>query len=328
MEPQAASSPVTERAQGAVGFLAGFTVIVAAIEFLFLRTGTRTLIHIPGLDQFETPIGLLAEIGRLAYYLAIVLVIVSLGYLLARKARSSRRADVVSSALVAAFLVMAVLARLEVVSSIVSGWSSMVVLVGLTVALWTDVRWIPVGLFIGASIAAGWSVLGQGQGGGLSGSSVDGLIVFAEVMLLLAALTSPLLMRRRLTRSSVIVGAVVALVTAGAFAAGGSTVSILVLWNVGVPGWLPGIAYALGLGALSAAVWLGLSGGARLSAIGLVLLLVGGVGVISTYQTGLVVAALLILSEADRTTDWEPETALSSSAVDLGHTEEAGLPVG
>lgn len=319
---------MSERASGAATFLAGLLAIVAATEFLLLRTATRTLIHIPGLGRFETPIEWLAEIGRFAYYLAVVLLVGALGYLAARKSRSNRRADVVSGALVAVFLVVAVLARLGMISSVTVGWVSMVVLVGLTVTLWQGLRWVPVGLFVGSSVAAGWSVLGQGAGGGLSGATVDMLIVLAEVMLLLAAITSPLLMRRRLTRSSIVFGAVVAVVTAGAFAGGGSTLSILILWNIGVPGWLPGLAYALGLGALGVSIWLGFSGGTRQTAIGLILLFVGGVGVISTYQTGLVVVALLVISEARRGVFSPASQSQPAPVTELVEAEEALSPVG
>jgi hypothetical protein len=79
--------------------------------------------------------------------------------------------------------------------------------------------------------------------------------------------------------------------------AGASTLSILVLWNLGVPGWLPGIAYALALGSLVATLLSALASGRRLTAIGLVLLVAGGIGTISTYQTGLVLTAVLLLGD-------------------------------
>jgi hypothetical protein len=119
---------------------------------------------------------------------------------------------------------------------------------------------------------------------------------------------------------------VAALVTAWAFTTGGSTLSILVLWNIGVPGWLPGIAYALGLGALTTAIWVGMSTGTRLSVVALVLLLAGGVGVISTYQTGLVFAALLIMGEAQARGG-----PVASVSTPVGELEDAGAalsPVG
>lgn len=311
-----------ERTDDTVRFATTLLGIVALVELLLLRTGTRVLIHIPGLGRFETPIELLAEVGRLVYYLAVVLLIATLAFLMLSRVRSDSRVEVASGWLVAAFLLLALLARIEVVSSVVAGWASLAMLAVLAVILWRGVQWAPVGLFAASSVAAGWSVLGQGDGGGLSGSSVDTLILLAEVTLLLAAITSPVLIGRRPTGPSLLVGAVVGLITAGAFAAGGSTLSILVLWNIGVPGWLPGLAYALGLGALTTSLWLAFSTGAHLRGLGLVLLLAGGVGVISTYQTGLVFAGLLVLSEAHR------GEATSDVAVlrDRDQALEAGVP--
>lgn len=317
-----------ERADGIVGFLAGMLGVAALAEFFLLRTGTRTLIHIPGLGRFEAPIEILAEVGRLAYYLAVVLLVLTLGYLAGRQLSTGTSSGLWIGGLVGGFLLVAFLARLGLMSSAMAGWLSLALLGGLTLLLWQGARWIPVGLFSLSSIAAGWSVLGQGDGGGLSGSAVDTLIVLAEITLLSAALTSPLLMGHRPTGSSLVAGGMAALVTALAFATGGSTLSILVLWNIGVPGWLPGLAYALGVGALTTAVWLGVSSGARLRVIALVLLLAGGVGVISTYQTGLVFAALLVIGEAQARRGSVAPESLSPPAIEFEDTGASLSAVG
>ncbi|HEY4606071.1 MAG TPA: hypothetical protein VIH55_00365, partial [Acidimicrobiia bacterium] len=72
--------------------LLGFVVVV---ELVLLRTGTRTLIHIPGLGRFESQIGLLAEVGRLAYYLAVVLAVATLAALAYHGLRAKTRRHMV-----------------------------------------------------------------------------------------------------------------------------------------------------------------------------------------------------------------------------------------
>jgi hypothetical protein len=104
---------------------------------------------------------------------------------------------------------------------------------------------------------------------------------------------------------------------AAAFAGGASTLSIMVLWNLGVPGWLPGIAFALAFGGIVTAVWSAMASGDRVTAIGIVLLLGGGVGLISTYQTGLALAAILLLAE--------PRTMGQERTVEVGSTADYAL---
>lgn len=51
-----------------VAGVSGLLGVLALAELILLRTGTRALIHIPGLGRFETPIRILAEVWRFAYY--------------------------------------------------------------------------------------------------------------------------------------------------------------------------------------------------------------------------------------------------------------------
>jgi len=139
--------------------------------------------------------------------------------------------------------------------------------------------------------------LGQVARSGLTGAQVDMLVLAAEGLLVLAGATAPLLLARPPTRLALVAGAGATVLVAAAFAGGASTFSIMVLWNLGVPGWLPGIAFALAFGGIVTAVWSAMASGDRVTAIGIVLLLGGGVGLISTYQTGLAVAAILLLAE-------------------------------
>lgn len=285
--------------------LPGLLGVLALGELVLLRTGTRTLVHIPGLGRYETPIRILAEVGRFAYYLAVVSLVAVLAILAYQgiRTRTLRRVTGGVGALV--FLAVAGAGRVEILAAPVVGWTSLVLLIVVTAAVWRGLRTLPIGFFVLGWAAAGWTVLGQGAMGGLSGRQVDILMLTAEISLLLSAVTAPLLLKGPPPRMAILVGLGVALVGVGAFASGASTLSILILWNLGVPGWLPGVAYALALGSIVTTLWSALATGQRLTAIGLLLLIAGGLGTISTYQTGLVLTGVLLLGDAMAGTGWD-----------------------
>jgi hypothetical protein len=293
--------------------LPGLLGVLAFGELVLLRTGTRTLVHIPGLGRYETPIRILAEVGRFAYYLAVVSLVAVLAILAYQGIRTRTPRHVIGGVGALVFLAVAGAGRLEILSAPVVGWASLVLLVTVTATVWRGLRTLPIGFFVLGWAAAGWTVLGQGTMGGLSGRQVDTLMLTAEISLILSAVTAPLLLKGPPSRLAILAGLGVALVGVGAFVSGSSTLSILILWNLGVPGWLPGIAYALALGSLVMTLWSALATGQRLTAIGLVLLIAGGIGTISTYQTGLVLAALLLLGEAMDGTGWEPTETIARS---------------
>jgi hypothetical protein len=275
--------------------LARWLGIVVVAELVLLRSGTRTLIHIPGLDSFETSIGLVSEVGRFAYYLAVVLVLVVLGFICHAGWLARTRPGSAVAGLVAVFVVAALLGRIGVIPVPAVGWVSLAVLVGLLMTTEGGVRNVPVALFVAAWVFASWSVLGQELGGGISGRAVDVATVAAEGLLLLALAATPLLVRRKIPKAAIMAGsAVFVLVTAG-LQAGGATLSILTLWNLGVPGWFPPVTYGLAFGGLTLALWSSLAARSAVIACGLVLLVGSGVGPISTYQTGLAVVAVVFL---------------------------------
>ena len=294
-------------------------VLVASVlaELFLLRTATRTLIHIPGIGDVEAPIRVVAETGRFAYYLAVVSVTVTLAILGFRHVRSAAPRRVIAGVATLAFLLIAGVGRLEGVPSHTAGWLTVVVLVVVASMTWRGPGSIPVGLFVLGSVAAGWSSLGQVAGSGLTGAQVDMLVLAAESLLVLAGATAPLLLGRPPTRSALLAGAAATVLVAAAFAGGASTFSIMVLWNLGVPGWLPGIAFALAFGGVVTAVWSAMASGDRVTAVGIVLLLGGGVGLISTYQSGLALAAILLLAE--------PGTMGQEQKVEVGSTADYAL---
>lgn len=280
-----------ERVRG----LAWLLTIAALVELVVLRTATRTLIHIPGTERFDTPISVLAEVGRLAYYVAVVSLVALLVIHAVSGFRSRVPRRIAQGAAILAFLLIAGAGRFEAIPWPVVGWIGMATLVLVGLLGWRGVRSIPVGFFLAGSVAAGSSVVAQAGAGGLAGSHVDMLVWAAELSLVLAGLTAPLLLERPPGATALVMGVVAAALVAGSLAGGASTISILVLWNVGVPGWMPGLAYALAAGALAATLWSAASRGEWGVFVGSVLLVAGGVGMISTYQTGLVIAGLLAL---------------------------------
>lgn len=278
--------------------LGGLPVLLGALvvaELLFLRTATRTLVHIPGLGRFETPITALAEVGRWGYFLATVSLVAILAALAYRGLRQRDTRGRLSGAATALFLVVAGAGRAGLLTPEILGWSSLATVVIVTAASWRGPRTLPIALFTLGSFAAGASVLAQGSGGGLSGRQVDTLVLVAEISLILAGVTTPLLLDMTPRPPAVFAGLAAATLGVGALVTGGSTLSILVLWNLGVPGWLSGVAYALALGAMVTTLWSSFATRDWLRAIGLFLMLAGGLGVISTYQTGLVVAGIMLI---------------------------------
>jgi hypothetical protein len=239
----------------------------------------------------------MAEVGRWGYYLALVTMIGLLGALAYKGLRQGDNRARLAGMAGALFLILAGAGRAGLISQEGLGWSSLALVVVLTAVVWRGARTIPIALFTLASVAAGVSVLGQGTGGGLTGQEVDALVLSAEVLLILAAVTTPLLLDRPPTKSGVILGLVTAILGIGALVSGGPTLSILVLWNLGVPGWLSGVAYALALGTLITTLWTALATRNWLTSVGLLLMVAGGIGVISTYQTGLVIAGILLIDQ-------------------------------
>jgi len=121
------------------------------------------------------------------------------------------------------------------------------------------------------------------------------LLFVAEAAALTGAALSPVLVRGRIDRRAAFVGMAGGLVVFSMLVANASTTKILLLWNVGLAGYFPAVAYAVAFGAFVYTVAALARSGARLHSLSLMLLLAGGVGLHSTYQTGLVVAGLGVL---------------------------------
>lgn len=276
-----------------LGRLAWWTAWAAMTELAVLRITTRTLIHIPGLADFEAPIRAVSEIGRLAYYVTVVLLI----GLLVVVARVGTGTGAIRSALLSVGIAMlflsAIAGRLGLIGAIELGWLSLVAI--LVVAGGTAfLRWrtAPLLLIVVATWATGMAATLQGPGGGLSGAWYDGLLRAGEIAAIGACLLLPLVLGKLLAKTAWMVGLGAAVVVTAMLTAASPTVSILVLWSFGLPASLPAIVYGLAVGCLVAVLFEAIRDGRRGLAAGLMLVFAGGVSLVSTYQTALFVAGL------------------------------------
>lgn len=268
---------------------------LAVAELVLLRIGTRTLVHIPGTDVLAGPMAWLAEAGRSAYYLSVVLIVLVGGALMvAWWAREASRRWLVISALVI-FAVAALGGALDVLAPVGLGWVSMAAL-GLLIlgSAGAGIRALPVVLWAGAAWSNGLAILLQGRGGGLTGEAVAGLLQTADVLVVAGALTFPLLLGTRPAGGPLLVGLTVAGVVAALLTWASSTTAILVLWAFGITASLPPILYGLAAGGMAVTVQQAVHDGDRRAGAAALLVTAGGIGLISSYQTALLLVGLTL----------------------------------
>lgn len=286
---------------GLLGWLPWWTALAAGTELVVLRLFTRTAIHIPGFSEVRPLYVTISEVGRLAYYVAVVLLIVTIGLLVRELVRRQGAAAVAGASGLLLFVGLAAAARLAS----------------------ADGPWLAIGTVASLALVTPWN-LGGSRGrsraaralllGGVLGASVlsepTGLVApgaraalapVVELVAVTGAIATPLLLVRRARRSALVWGALAAVVVLAALAANPWTVKILLLWNLGLAGYLPSVCYAAAAGALTTSVVSLSSHGRTASAVGVVLLVAGGIGSHSTYQTGLVLAGLVLLGLGERT---------------------------
>ena len=290
--------PVAGREQVAV-----LTVALAAaavVELLVLRTFTRTAVHIPALEVMQGPYDVLAFLGRYAYFVSVALLMLALPVLglgLFREGHAGRR---VAAVPVAVFGIAAAAAAVGVTGRLALDMLSLLAIVslaGLAVGRWKRAGLVPFGMLALAFVTSGGYTVLQtaSQRGGL-GTDASWLLSAGELSGALFALSLPLLARHKIDRVSLAVGTLVAVLAFGMFVGGGGATSrILLLWNAGLSGTLPGTVYAAAAGAIALSFVALARNGQVLAAMGVALLIAGGLGLHNTYQTGLVVAGLAAL---------------------------------
>ncbi len=312
--------PSLQASGGGELWLIRAAVVAAGIELVVLRLVTRTAIHIPGISRVESPYRVTAEMGRLAYYVAVVLVVVALGSVLWRGLAAGRFGW--NAVAIAWFIGAAGATRLGLTSDSTLAWSVVgSVLMLLPAALRRyQPRMLPILLFGMSFALAGLHAATQVNGfGSILGPAPTGFLPIAEALAVVACIASPMLVRTKVRRAPLLIGAGVALATFMALLASPATVKILLLWNFGLAGYFPAFFYAVAFGALAFTALSSRSTDAPL-ALGLALLVFGGLGLHSSYQSGLVLLGLVALATTNPTREtaaWIPEASEPRPEVSL-----------
>ncbi len=161
-------------------------------------------------------------------------------------------------------------------------------------------RWtvaLPLSLFGAAFVlSAAHTVAQSAAQEGVFAIDTDRVLSAAEVAGLAFAFATPLMAWPSAGRFSTAVGVAVTLVAYAAFLGNGSTTRFLLLWNEGLSGIMPSFLYAIAAGCLAGTLVALLRNGNQVAAAGLVLLVTGGIGLYSTYQSGLAIAGMVLLS--------------------------------
>ncbi|MEE9277289.1 MAG: hypothetical protein V3V06_02660, partial [Dehalococcoidia bacterium] len=277
-------------------------VTTAAAEFLLLRLFTRTAIHIPGIAQLSGPYTALAESGRYAYYVGTVFLVVLLIALAAALLRHGTFHGVAGAAGLFAFIIGAAGSRAGVVDDTTLAVISVSAVVALSIwaarAL-SRPAGVVVVLFAAAFVLA--AIFAIAQSVWPSGPPVlrdSSLLVAAEALALFFAVASPLLAPRRNDRWALVAAGAMGVAIFAALTGTPATVKILALWSFGLAGYFPAVLYALGAGAVTYSLVAMFRAGHLAEAAGLTLLVLGGIGLQSTYQTGLGIVGLAVIGQA------------------------------
>lgn len=292
--------------------LGGWLVWAVVAELLLLRMGTRTAVHIPGLSAIAGPITVVSTAARIAFSAAVVLAMVLLFSEcvdLWTAGHRARPAAVALGIFVCAALA-AVLGAPVLVLDVVTLAATIVVApfaVGVRTRWAASWWWAAILVVVAGAVPA---VTEAAATAGLGSLRLTWLAGPIEVLAVVVALASPLLTDRTSSRRAGIVAIGTALVVGAAFAFGPSTTEILVLWNFGLSGFLPAAVYGLAAGCLAHTLVRLAETGRATEAVAVFLVVAGGVGLQSTYQSALTLGGLCLAGIAVAP-GLHPEGALS-----------------
>lgn len=295
-----ARSVMDSRADTGSAFVtaAGWLAVAALVELLVLRSFTRTAIHIPALEAMAGPYRMITTAGRFDYYVAVVLVVACLP--LAAVALGSRcgRPGVVAASGVGIFAMTAFMARLGLVGEMLSPVLLTLALGVMVIGLWqVDLRLgMAMAIYAAAfALAAADTAAQAAAQSGLPQVDARPLLWFAEVGAVAAAAAVFWALRPVPAafplRAGTAAGVVLLLLLIGS----ASTTKILLLWNQGMTGALPAVIYAAAAGLLVATLVGLLRRRSFAMAAGLLLVVISGIGLHDTYQSGLGVVGLATL---------------------------------
>ncbi len=315
---------------------------VALVELVILRLVTRTLIHIPGLERIAAPVQALGEAGRAVYHLGIVgvlIVLVAAALVLARRPGVTDR---LAAAGIVAFLVAAATGAIFDVVVVSAFGTVMAVLFVAPAAIGrSDPRRAVLWLYVGAfSLAGTYALLQHAVTIGAGAVSATWTLVVAEVLALGFGLATPLLTAtptapttrsrsqgstRRPDYRALAAAMIAGVAVLGAGIGAQATGRILLLWNFGLTGSFALPFYALAAAAIvytTVALW---RDGRHGDAAGLVLLITGGIALVNTYQSALVLAGLsafAVAAQRDRVRAESSAESLAESLNERGATCE------
>lgn len=308
------------------------TLLVAAlasaaiVELFILRTFTRTAIHIPAMSALQTPYDVLAFAGRYAYYVAVALLLIALPALAAALLRDRRAGGRAAAGGIGLFLVSAGASASGIGNPVMTDAAALLaftLLLGATAGRRRGGAFLPMAMLGAAFLAGGgFTLLQAAAQEGMANVDAPWLLTLAEYSGCLFALAMPFAVGRRPDRASLVIGAVIGAIALGSFSAGGgATARILLLWNEGLSGSLPGVVYAAAAAALAVTLVSLARSSQVMAAMGLALLVSGGLGLHNTYQTGLVISGLAAFCIAaapaaslERTPDARPGTRRAESS--------------
>jgi hypothetical protein len=287
---------------------AGSLALAALLELLILRSFTRTAIHIPALEAMAGPYRVITTLGRFDYYIAAVLVVACLPLAAISLGSRCGRPGVIAGSGVGLFTMTAFMTRTGLMGEVLPP-----ILLTLTIAVMVGALWqvdrrtgTAMGVYAAAFALAATDTASQAAAqSGLGQLDARPLLWLSEVLAVSAAAAVYWALRPAPQRIAMRCGVGAGAVLLVMFIGGASTSKILLLWNQGLTGTLPAVAYAAA-GAALAATLAGLLHARRFSmAAGLLLVIVSGIGLHNTYQSGLGViglAALMLAVSGERTT--------------------------
>lgn len=303
--PERVARPAGRPGWTAPGAVLALLPVVALAELLLVRTFYRVGIYIPREGPFRDVYRVLTAVGSFALNLSSVLALLGLGILAAGAVRKERRG---AGFAVGAFVLAAVLARLSGAQDVTPVARLLFVLAVAAVAwpfltaraTWPD-RLAVAGVALSILLSSFAGFAADAERIAPASESPVGPTVAQLAGEAVVLLTAFLLFAASLTRSGprarpIVAGALPAAALVAAWRANGAITGILVLWTAGLRLYLPLWLYALALWAFSAAA-VGVLRERPWRAAGLVLLLVGGFLLESTYVQALALLGLLLLTD-------------------------------
>ncbi len=280
--------------------LIGSLALASTVELAILRTFTRTAIHIPALHSLQEPYRILTAGGEYAYFVAVALVVPAFAALCFHLFHERIPVRHLAMFGLLLFVIPSALSALNNSSSLALDSSTVTSVLVLSAAIAISIpvgrAAIPVACFGGAFAMSGaYTILPSLSSVGVQVEQPAWLLDGTEFLGVAFAVSSPLLLGRDIDRHARWSGLVVGVLVLVMFLGNGSTSRFLLLWNVGLSGIFPGVVYAAAAAALTVTVVGLMRSGSGLAASGLLLLVTGGLGLHSTYQSALVVAGLTAL---------------------------------